>query len=361
MPTIKDIAARLGVSIGTVSKALHSAPDISESLKKTILETAVEMGYKARGNSSREDRRTVLFIENMAYEKESDFGYDIVLGFKKSAAQEHFEVTVIPVTAEYQRQNPYDALLLKNRFCGAFLLGFSLEDPWMEQLKTTSTPTVLFDNHVLHNPHVGSVGTDPFEGIDMAVEHLVQTGHEKIAFLNGSVGSLISDQRMRAYLNSMYEHHLPIDPDLAVYGYYVADAARYHVPGFLEKGATAILCGNDLIASGVIECCRQMGYRVPEDISVIGFDDIPLATTLSPPLTTVRQDRSQLGKCGLYILHAMMNGIPMSRTLLRPSLAIRESVAGAKPRLSVRRTNDPDSILNVNPALYSQFVTHKSV
>ncbi|MCR4586836.1 MAG: LacI family transcriptional regulator [Lachnospiraceae bacterium] len=355
MATMKDIATRLGVSLSTVSKGLNGGQDISDSLRQTILDTAVEVGYINRKAKKQDTRSVAVFIENMEYEKADQFGYDIVLGFQQAAYREKWGVTIIPADHTLQKKHKYDAYMLQGKYSAAFFMGFSLDDPWMNQLADTSIPTVLLDNFIPINPKVSSIGTDSEEGIDMAIDHLARLGHEKIAFLNGSAGSTISNQRMLAYLNSMARHHLPIDTSMAVYGYFVAEAAKYHVPGFLDQGATAILCGNDLIASGVIQCCNDLGYSVPGDISVIGFDDIPLAANLRPALTTIAQNRNELGQCAYYTLHAMIHNVSLSKNLLRPNLILRDSTAIAKPRLVVRRSNDKDTVDNVNPELYSQF------
>ncbi|MCR4635263.1 MULTISPECIES: LacI family DNA-binding transcriptional regulator [Butyrivibrio] len=361
MATIKDIANKLGISVSTVSKGLNGAKDISASLRQEVLETAVEMGYTGRKTKRQSQKRLCIFIENMDYESTGTFGYDIVLGFRQAAYKEQFEVVIQPVSHEFQVSEKYDTYMLGNGFSGAFLLGFSLEDPWMEQIKSTAFSTVLLDNFIEKNPNVGYIGTDSEEGIAIAIEHLTKLGHEKIAFLDGSRGSMVSDLRMIAYLDSMSSHRLPVDPNLAVYGYFVADAAHYHVPTFLDLGATAILCGNDLIASGVIEECKRSGYKVPEDISVIGFDDLPLAQHLDPPLTTVKQDRIEIGKCGFYILRAMNEHISLSKNLLRPSLSVRSSTAIAKPRLAKRHSLDKDSVISANPELYAQFQQHRQI
>ena len=136
-------------------------------------------------------------------------------------------------------------------------------------------------------------------------------------------------------MSAMEKEGLSVDKDLIAYGYYVSDSAKYHVPGFLSAGATAIICGSDLIARGVINECTARGFRVPEDISVVGFDDIPLAATLTPPLTTIRQERNELGKCAYIILNSLIHHISISKTLLRPTLIERESTA----RVSKRTTN----------------------
>ena len=143
---------------------------------------------------------------------------------------------------------------------------------------------------------------------------------------------MVSEQRQQAFLDSMEGHSLPVDEDLLANGFYVADSAKYHVPNFLAAGATAILCGNDLLAYGTIEECRSRGFRVPEDISVIGFDDLPTSPTFAPPLTTVRQDRIELGKSGYYTLNSLVHHVSISKTLLRPQFIVRDSTTTAPRR-----------------------------
>lgn len=330
MATIKDIANRLGISVGTVSKGLNGASDISEQLRQSVLDTAVEMGYTPKQMRAKDNRRLCVFIENMDYETPEQFGYDIILGFKQLAYRENYDVTVMPATPSLQSDDKYDTFMLKNGYMGAFMLGFALQDKWMEQLNTTTMPTVLFDNYIRKNPNVGYVGTDSFEGIDSAIEHLISLGHSKIALLNGSSHSMITEQRRQAYIDSMSAHNLTFDENWMPYAYFSADAAKYHVAGLLDLGATAIICGNDLLASGVIEDCRNRGIKIPEDISVIGFDDIPISAKLNPPLTTIKQDRLELGKCGFYTLNSLINHVSVSKNLLRPQLITRESTASVK-------------------------------
>lgn len=327
MATIKDIANKLGISVSTVSKGLNGASDISDELRQTVLDTAVEMGYSTKRSRKVENRKLCLFVENMEYEHPGEFGYDIVLGFKQNAFRHHWDVTVEPITPRFQQREKYDTYLLGNGYAGAFLIGLALDDPWMEQLATTTMPTVLFDNFIERNPNICYIGTDSHEGIDILVQHLYELGHEKIAFLNGSTGSLVSDQRQEAYENAMTKVGLTVDKDLTAHGYFVAASAKYHVPGFLKAGATAIICGNDLIAQGVIEVCTQKGLSVPDDISVVGFDDIPLAAELVPPLTTIRQERNEIGRCAYVTLSALVHHIPISKTLMRPQLIVRNSTA----------------------------------
>lgn len=327
MSTIKDIANRLGVSVSTVSKGLNGASDISDELRQVVLDTAVEMGYSTKRSKKIENRKLCIFVENMRYDTIDEFGYDLVLGFRQNAFRHKWSVDILPITPAFQEKEKYDTFLLKNGYCGAFLMGLALQDPWMRQLENTTMPTILLDNAISENPNVCYLGTDNYEGIALAVHHLVNLGHKKIAFLNGSLYSMVSDQRQEAFENAMKSVSLPIEENLMAYGYYVSDSAKYHVPGFLAAGATAIVCGNDLIAKGVMEECVKLGFKVPEDISVIGFDDLSIAATFDPPLTTIRQERNELGRCAYDILNSLIHHIPISKTLLRPKLIERESTA----------------------------------
>lgn len=325
MTTIKDIAARLGVSISTVSKGLNGANDISEELRQTVLDTAVEMGYSAKHSRKVENRKLCVLVENMNYELADDFGYDIVLGFKQNAFKHKWDVDIIPISPNLQTQERYDTYILKKGCQGAFLMGLSLHDEWMQQLKQTNTPTVLLDNYIEKNPNVGYIGTDNYEGIDLAIRHLCSLGHKKIGFINGSLHSLVNIQRQEAFEIAMRNAGLTVYPELLGHGYHIPETAQYYVSSFISAGATAILCGSDAIAKGVIDQCRINGFNVPNDISIIGFDDINLASSLAPSLTTIRQERNDLGQCAYVILNSLVNHIPISRTLLRPQLIERDS------------------------------------
>ena len=358
MATIKDIADKLGISVSTVSKGLNGGKDISDALRQEVLAAAVELGYSSKKmkKNIEDGGGIVIFVENMKVDSEDDFGHDLVAGFRQVAYRSSLPITVEEIDPEFQEAHRYETYILEHGYTGAFLMGFALQDPWITQLETTKVPTVLLDNFIPANPHVAYVGTDSEEGIDMAVSHLFSLGHEKIAFLDGSKDSMISDQRMRAFLRSMSHHRLPLDPDMAVYGFFVADAAHYHVPSFLDMGATAIICGNDDIAAGVIQSCRDLGFSVPEDVSVIGFDDMPFAARLTPALSTVRQNRVELGQCAFMALQTLMADVAVSKNLLRPSLMLRQSTAIARPRVPVRHTDSKDSVAHVNPRLYEELL-----
>lgn len=325
MATIQDIADKLGVSKGTVSKAINNAPDISETLRKTILDTAVEMGYSRLRRQKNEAKKFCIIIENMEYEEPHQFGYDFIIGFRQMAEPAGFVVDVIETTIQIQKKTPYDVFMLQNDYVGAFVLGFSLNDPWMKDFKTSHTPTVLYDNYIPANPFIASIGIDNSEGMALAVSHLKKLGHQKIGYLSSALGSHIMQVRHKAFFHAMKQNDLKTEPNYAGSSYYITQCIEKHLPRLLDLGMTAIVCSHDQIANSVIVQCQQLGYRVPKDISIIGFNDLPLCAYTSPPLTTIRQNRIELGKCGYYALDSLLNNVSIGTILLHAQLIVRNS------------------------------------
>ncbi len=324
MATINDIATKLGISKSTVSKALNNATDISEDMRRKVLEAAVEIGYINKRAQKRVHKLCIL-IENMDFDTPNQFGHDIVLGFKQKAEPEGWDIDVVPVTPQLQKLIPYNVYMMEHGYQAAFILGFSLIDPWMNEFRTTNIPTVLYDNYVKSNPCVASVGCDNQEGFELAVKHLVSLGHTRIGLISGPSDSYIMKARYNAYLHAMEKYGLTINEDYIGIGYFVAESTRKYIPSLINKGCTAILFSHDIRAISAITECDDRDIRIPNDLSIIGFDDLPMTEFTKPPLTTVRQDRISLGKCGYYAMTCLLNNVPIGNIQLRATLIIRGS------------------------------------
>lgn len=325
MATLQEIADKLGISKGTVSKAINNAPDISETLRKTVLDTAVEMGYTKLRRQKADARRLCILVENMEYEQPYQFGYDLIMGFRQMAEPAGFVVDVVPMTQQQQKKTPFDVFMLQNDYAGAFVLGFSLHDPWMEDFRTSHTPAVLYDNYISANPYVSSVGIDNNEGMSLAVAHLKELGHRRIGYLSSALGSHIMQVRHKAFFHAMKQNSLRADADFAGASYYFTQCIEKHLPRLLNMGMTAIICSHDQIANAAMMQCQQLGRLVPRDISIIGFDDLPVCAYTSPPLTTVRQERIELGKCGYYAMDSIFNKVFIGTMQLHAQLIVRSS------------------------------------
>lgn len=328
MATINDIALRLGVSKSTVSKALNNATDISDEMRKKILETASEMGYINKRLHKKEQKICIL-IANMDYETPNQFGHDIVLGFKQMAEPEGQTIDIVPVTKEFQRVTPYGVYMMEHGYQASFVLGFSLLDPWIQEFRTTRIPTVLYDNYIKDNPAVASIGCDSQEGFELAVRHLVKLGHSKIGLISGPLDSYILKARYNAYLNALNKYGLEINENYIGLGYYVSESTKTYIPKLVEQGVTAILFSHDIRAISAITECMDRDIQIPSDLSIIGFDDLPMAAHTDPPLTTIRQDRIALGKCGYYAMTCLLNQVPIGSILLRAPLIVRSSTGPA--------------------------------
>ena len=330
MATLQDIADHLNISKGTVSKALNNAPDISETLQKTVLETAVEMGYTKIRRQKDVQKKLCILIENMEYKEPHQFGYEIILGFRQLAEPAGYAVDIIEMTEKIQKNTPYDVFMLQNQYIGAFVVGFSLNDPWMKDFHTSQMPTVLYDNYIIANPNMAYVGIDNTEGMELAVSYLKQQGHTQIGYLSSALGSHIMQVRHKAFFQALKQKGLKSEPTYAGSSYYITQCLEKHLPRLLNLGVTAIICSHDQLANAAMIQCQQLGYYVPDDISIIGFDDLPICAYTSPPLTTIRQDRIQLGKSAYAALTSIIEKVAIGTLLLHAKLIIRGSTGERK-------------------------------
>ena len=329
MVTLNDIAAKLGISKSTVSKGLNNASDVSEELRRKILETAAGMGYTGR----RTTKKLCILVENMEYQEPNQFGYDIIGGFLEMAQQDGWAEDVVPLTEDYQRTITYQEAMLRGGWRWAFVLGFSLLDPWMKEFQTAQVPTVLYDNYIQENPYMASVSCDNSNGLAAAVRHLYSLGHRRIGLLSGPLDSYVLRERYNAYLSAMAECGLTVDEELIGLSYFLTESTRKYLPKLIKKGATAILCADDTRAVAAYTECNDRSLRIPGDLSIVGFDDLPIAAYMNPPLTTVRQDRLALGKCGYFTLSCLLNDVAIDSIRLRAPLMVRGSTGPAPQRV----------------------------
>ena len=327
MATLDDIARQLGVAKSTVSKALNGADDVSENMRRAVLEKAVELGYSRALRGAQP--RIAVFITNMEYAKPDDFGYDIVIGFRKLAEPAGYHVEIIPLDIPTQQNIRYDEFMILGNYRGGLFLGLSLLDPWLKDFETCRTPTVLYDNKVEGNPHVTYVGIDNFEGMEQVVEYLKGLGHQKIGYLTGGLESYITQKRCKAFFRAVEKNGLPCGEELLGSNYHVTKCMDEHLQRLLDLGCTAFVCSHDLMAKTAIEYCNQLGLKVPEDISVMGHDDGPLCPVTVPPLSSVRQNRTELGKSAFYALSSQMGNVNLSIILLHAELIVRDSCGPA--------------------------------
>lgn len=329
--TIRDVAKKAGVSIGTVSRAFNNYSDISDKTRKNILEIAEQLGYRpsiiskplVNGKSHRlgmliEDYDTGAILNPIVFET--------LMAFKNASTKQGYETIILSTTTDMQKDEDLSKLFAEKNLDGAFIMGIKLSDNYFKELTNIEYPCVLFDVSI-KNPKVTCVGVDSTKGAFMAVEHLIKLGHKKIAFINGHKDAFVSYERLDGYYLALNRYGIPIDEELIEHADFTSKGGSLAAEKLINSGKefTAVFCASDLMAVGAVEMFDSIGLKVPEDISMVGFDDITLAQYMNPKLTTIRQDREKIGESAANVLINLINGQSFDRIVVMPELILRES------------------------------------
>lgn len=333
--TIQDVAKRANVSITTVSMVLNGKPvRVSKEKREAIFRAAKELGYQSRHNAKKrkdERRRTLgLIIPDICSYYFAELakgilmmakteGYDLVVCDSNNRAEEDLE------NLKNLQQKDVDGIILA-------LSGETSEEfhKITEQIaQVDRIPIVLIDRD---DPeyHCHGVSVNQIKGSSMAVEYLLQLGHRKIGYLAGNCRLKVARDRMQGYQKTMEQWGIPWEESWVYMGNYEMDSGYELCDKFLEAGVTAVCAGNDMMAFGIMKRLRERKIKVPEEFSVVGFDDVALAEVMEVPLTTVRQPIQEMGERAVRIIKQYEKK-PDSREktiiVLQPELKIRESTA----------------------------------
>ena len=309
--TIQDIADRLGMAKSTVSKAISGATDISEKTRERVLACAGEMGYQVKAKHVSYTKSIVVFIYgSIHYDKVDQFGYEIILGLQAAAAEHGIGVNITAISnAELKSGNYYSIVSGENCEGAVFL----------------NIPLVILDNNVDYQL-AARVGCDSAEGIRQMVQYLWMRGHDRIGFLGGEEDSIVTQERYQAYSDALKELGLEENKDAVRYGHFSAKGTRKRILPIAQTGVTAVVCISDLLACSAVQELEKAGYVVPTDISVTGYDNLPVSEYSQPRITTMYQNRIHIGKIAFVMLQQMNSGISIEAVSLRPELIERESV-----------------------------------
>ncbi len=329
--TIRDVARKAGVSIGTVSRAFNNYSDISEKTREQILSIAEDLGYKANGmkknsESSKNFRVAVLIEDYDTNAVLNPMVFETMMAFKNVASRQGYEVIILSTTTDIQKDKKLMELFQEKKLDGAFIMGIKLSDEYFKELSSISYPCVLFDVRV-KNPNITCIGVDNIQGAFMAVEHLIKHGHKKIAFINGHKNAFVSYERLSGYYLALSSYNIEIDQNLIVHSDFTSNGGKKAIEELLSSGKefSAVFCASDLMAIGAIEAFDSLGISVPDDISIVGFDDITIAQYVNPKLTTIKQDREKIGASAANALINLINEQTLDRGLVMPELIERES------------------------------------
>lgn len=328
--TLAAIAEEVGVSLSTISKVLNGRPDVSAPTRERVEAVLATHGYLRRKSGQSDSR----LIELVFHELEAAWSMEIIRGVENVATAAGMSVVLTESGSRHAPGPEWIEGVMRRRPVGVVLVFSDLPAEYREMLRSRAIPFVIIDPAGDPSPDVPSIGSANWAGGLMATRHLIELGHTKIAAITGPDDMMCSHARIDGFRSAMGSAGLSIDPDWIRFGDFHTAGGQLHGRQLLERDdrPTAIFAGSDLQALGVLEAVRALGMRVPEDLSIVGYDDIPMAKWVSPRLTTIRQPLRRMGEEAtslvLRMSQAPLDSVP--RMDLATSLVVRDST-GAPP------------------------------
>jgi LacI family transcriptional regulator len=339
MTSIKDIAKRAGVSVSTVSRALNNYPDVNPQTREKIIQLARELNYFANAAAkSLVQKRSytigVFFGDQMNSGFDHPFFLEVISAVREVAGNAGYDLLIF--TNSNKNRATYTTLCRERGVDGVFLIltgEGKKKNEQLVELQESGIPCVAIDLP-LEGERCSYVESNNYLGAKKAVNYLLGLGHKKIAFIGGDEIGKLSFDRLYGYKAGLSEGGIEIDSDLVNLGYFSEEKTKEATKTVLNKhkDITAFFVASDSMALVVIETLTEKGYRVPEDISVMGFDDIKEASQHRPALTTVRQSKYEMGSEAIHLLMKIID-----EATYRPypvvvpcELIIRETTAACK-------------------------------
>lgn len=328
--TIRQIAKLAGVSRSTVSRVINDHPSVSPETREQVLQVVAETGFHpdpiARSLSSR--RADIIgLVVPLAIQSlfEDPFFPRLMQGISKGCDSHDYTLTLFLLHSLEEEAKLYARISRRQLLDGVIVTATRGGDPLIPQLITNQIPFVMHGRH--EDPRVSFVDIDNVTGAHTAVTHLVRLGRRRIALITGPSGSLAAEDRKRGYLDALQQRRVPVDRSLIIHGDFTETSSYEAMQRLLPYEPDAVFVASDSMALGALRALREAGKRVPDDIAMVGFDDMPQAATADPPLTTIRQPIQRTGALAVEMLIDILeNGAePARRVILPTELVIRAS------------------------------------
>lgn len=329
---IREIAKRARVSTATVSRTINHVPTVDRQLSKRVWKVIDELGYypntQARALVSGKTRIFGLIVSEIT----NPFFPEIVQSFEDIAVQHNYEILLTSTIHDPRRMEAAVRRMMERRVEGVAILTFGMEEALLEGLRFRKVPLVFVDVGP-PLPRVSNIKINYASGIRQAVQHLNALGHRRIAFVTGPLNLKSANSRKVAFEQCLCEVALP---ELIVEGDHTMEGGMKALAHLAKQKElpTAVMCSNDLTAIGVIREAYDCGIRVPQELSVIGFDDVKLAQFITPPLTTIRMSQSELARLAFKALLTDVEREPHAENgteyTLDTDLVLRKSVASPR-------------------------------
>ena len=332
-PTIYDVARLAGVSTATVSRALNGKGQIAPATRAAIDAAVAHLGYHpntvARSLVTKSTQTIALLLPDIS----NPFYAALVSGIQRRALEAGHTMLLCTTESDREREEEYLNLLRAKQVDGVLVDGLVLPPDVIARFVRNGLPIVCLDRDV-DSTSVPLVQVDNRLGARMAIEHLISLGHRRIAHIAGAPELRISEERIVGYRDALAAAGADADPALLAIGSFTEEGGHEAMRELLAAGEpTAVFAANDLSAIGAVNAIVGSGRRVPEDVSVVGFDDLRLARFTTPPLTTIRQPAVEIGERAAQLLLDLAAGrrVRKLRHLLEPELVVRASTGPPLP------------------------------
>ena len=327
---IRTIARAANVSIATVSRAMNHVPTVNPKMAKRVWEVIDELDYfpntQARALVSGRSRLFGLIVSEIT----NPFFPELIQGFEDIAVEAGYEILVSSTNYDPKRMSHCIRRMLERKVEGVAVMTFGIEEPLLEQLAKRKVPLVFVDMGPLR-PGISVLKVDYHHGIRQGVQHLAALGHRNISFISGPMKLHSAQSRVAAFSQSLQECGIAPGQHLIVEGDHTMEGGIAAMENILaaKTRPTAVMCSNDMTAIGVLHKLYRAGLKVPDDFSVIGFDDIHIAAVTIPPLTTIQMSRFELARAAVTALRAHAEGAAESAQKrefsIQTNLVVRES------------------------------------
>jgi LacI family transcriptional regulator len=326
--TIATIADDVGVSVTTVSKVLNGRADVAPETRARVEASLERHRYRRRPQRAPMGGEQ---IDLVFHRFDSEWAMQIIRGVEAVAAAANIDVVLSQLRGDHRPPQQWLDRVLARRPLGVLLVLCSPTVPQRQQLQRQRIPLVVVDTDSATSASVPTVGSNNWNGGLLAARHLLELGHRRIAIISGTRDVLCSRARVAGFRFAHEEAGIAIDPDLVRYGTFQVDAGYEHATRLLNLAdrPTAIFAGSDMQAVGVLRAARRFGLNVPADLSVIGYDNLPVAAWIGPALTTVNQPLREMAHTATRMLLDLARGVDVStsRVDLVTELVVRESTA----------------------------------
>lgn len=335
MVTIKDVASRAGVSVSTASYALNNSHSVRASTRERVLRAAQELDYRPSGLAKILKKQKSILIGALLNDFVGPFYSELIRGIQEVTVMNGYQLVVC---SDYGGDQSAASRFLRERLMdAAIVMAQDIPDGELLQSAGGDFPIMVLDRK-LEGENIYSVLIDNENGARQAVEYLIQNGCRRIAFLSGSREALDNTRRFTGYRKVLAEHGIAFDEGLVLKGDFTERGGYRAVREYLKDHPLpeAIFSANDEMAIGTLKALEECSVRVPQDVALVGFDDIQLASYVQPKLTTVRRPMYELGMLATHMLFKAMRKQPVNRSVtLSTELVVRDSCA---PRAGNEKT-----------------------